>query len=240
MGRPARRSRRRSGNHSISRSCSPQHRDELVHDSAGHSGILVFGILAEQPPWRSGRASARREPRQASPWRLPGRHRSIGRRRAEHRCGSRPRRVRPVQPPDSRRRRPGHSSTSSRPRRADLAVDGNCGGLFRRADQPARPSSELRAARSGDHHPLLDGHRQDEAVVVVGVFADQVHPSRGGDHPTRAPAHLPLKQSHRLLHQTIRRALCVHRSPFRAKDRRANLLASTSGRSVVTATVPSR
>ena len=34
----------------------------------------------------------------------------------------------------------------------------------------------------------VDGERQDQTAVVVGVFADQIDPARGGEHPVRVPA----------------------------------------------------
>src|SRR5580704_17433116 len=43
----------------------------------------------------------------------------------------------------------------------------------------------INALISGQKCVELDGHRQDEDVVVVGVFADQVHATGCGDNPTR-------------------------------------------------------
>ena len=39
----------------------------------------------------------------------------------------------------------------------------------------------------------LNGHRQDESVVVIRVFPDDVDPSGGGDDPSRFTAVMLLK-----------------------------------------------
>ena len=39
------------------------------------------------------------------------------------------------------------------------------------------------------HHAVkLDSHRQDKAVVVIGVLANDVNPARGGSNPARRTA----------------------------------------------------
>jgi len=42
-----------------------------------------------------------------------------------------------------------------------------------------------------DPHRSIDGQRQDEAVVVVGVLADQIDPARRANHPLRLAAETP-------------------------------------------------
>src|SRR6185437_13928810 len=44
------------------------------------------------------------------------------------------------------------------------------------------------AAGRRRHGALADGERQDEALVVVGVLADQVDPARRGPYDVRCPA----------------------------------------------------
>jgi hypothetical protein len=56
---------------------------------------------------------------------------------------------------------------------------------------PAVERSWILAApsRSGGHHRVtLNGHWQDKAVVVVGVFPDHVDASGRGGHPFRLMA----------------------------------------------------
>jgi hypothetical protein len=42
--------------------------------------------------------------------------------------------------------------------------------------------------RGGDQYPLRQGEWHDIAIVVVGVFTDQVDPTRGSPHPYWLPA----------------------------------------------------
>jgi hypothetical protein len=49
--------------------------------------------------------------------------------------------------------------------------------VFQRVDDGA----PVGARAQGDAHGAVDRHRQDVALVVVGVFADEVHPSRRAD-----------------------------------------------------------
>jgi hypothetical protein len=46
----------------------------------------------------------------------------------------------------------------------------------------ASEPSVMRSPRSQVSHPAVDRHGQDQAVGVIGVLADQVHPS-GGTEP---------------------------------------------------------
>ena len=55
----------------------------------------------------------------------------------------------------------------------------------RRRRASAARSSPSRARRGRDDGPAVDRHRQHEAVVVVGVLADQVHAARRRGEPRR-------------------------------------------------------
>ena len=50
------------------------------------------------------------------------------------------------------------------------------------------PLLRVPAQPDGDHRRAVDGEGQHEAVVVVGVLPDEVHPSRGTPHPVRSVA----------------------------------------------------
>ena len=50
------------------------------------------------------------------------------------------------------------------------------------------PPARARRGRGGRHQVAIDGHRQHEAAVVVGVLADQVHPARRGHQQAGRPA----------------------------------------------------
>jgi hypothetical protein len=52
------------------------------------------------------------------------------------------------------------------------------------------PKDSFVVGRIGGGDAVLDRHRQHEAVVVVGVLADQVDPTGGEDHPDRRSSEL--------------------------------------------------
>ena len=61
--------------------------------------------------------------------------------------------------------------------------------VHQRAINPRRPQTPALGAQvPRQHRVALDRHRQHEAIVVVRVFADQVHATRGGHHDARRSA----------------------------------------------------
>ena len=88
-----------------------------------------------------------------------------------------------------------------------------------------------------DRHMTFDRHREDEAVVVVGVFADQIHAAwracskRNGDRLGRAR-----HRWHLLLHAAYLRpggrVLSVRQAPLRGRARRSHNRRSHKARSL--------
>jgi hypothetical protein len=160
---------------------------ELIHDSAGHTGKVVLGLLAEQRFLGEGKrptgeglhdGGRRHLERGAGTQAPPGRKRRADLRieSADHESASsipldHPSYViRPV-PPDRRDRlthveRHGPSVTLRPQHRQAIATGPDI-----------------------DRHVAIDRHRQDDAVVVVGVFADEIDPTWGtdGERPGGGP-----------------------------------------------------
>ena len=149
---------------------------ELIHDSAGNAGKLVLGLLAEERFLHPGKAPATERLHN-------GRHRHLERRtRAQSGPGreggtdvgieSRDHEPDPPvaldHPPDVIRPAPRHR----RDGRGEVERDRSPVALRPQHGQPVFPRADM------DRHMAFDRHRQDEAVVVVGVLADEVHATR--------------------------------------------------------------
>ena len=166
----------------------PAHdRRELVHDAAGHAGELMLGPLAQQGLGLrlERRASHRFDERGGGDLQCGTARKSASDRhvRADERIES----ARPQVPRDA----PGqHARHVVRP----MAALGNSSRLGERDHRlvirghAADRRLFARCVAGGNHRVAVNRHRQHEAVVVVDVFADQIHAARRCDNPPRCRA----------------------------------------------------
>jgi hypothetical protein len=151
--------------------------DHLVHDPAVDADPAVLGLVPEQR-----RADGVRLPVRGRRESQDGRHRHRGRggqSRAERNVAGH-HAVPAGEGPAGLLHRPGRAFDVFRPAFVFLQViQRELGGLvvFQRVDDGA----PVGARAKGDAHGAVNRHRQDVALVVVGVLADQVHPSRRAD-----------------------------------------------------------
>ena len=172
-----------------------EQRGELVHEPAGHTGgrglgrrtrpaatsTRSSGVAAEREGQATASAGARREPG-------PDRH---GRAR---------RRGRPVPPSSPRSWRARTTPATNRPH-AGSTVEGSVVPSTATATSPASWADAARTACAIGRRPdpdrtgAVDRQRQDEPVVVVGVVAHEVDPSRSdkGGHRRHSDFNLPAR-----------------------------------------------
>ena len=151
--------------------------DILVHDPTAHADELVLGPLAENGPL---------DPIELEPsYHLEG----VGRRDLQRSRGTQPRgdghiagdhHVHSVKRIALPLQRPSHAPLIVAPSLVIIVPDFIEGELgpptkIRRVQ---RHAAILPRSRGNDHVPI-DGRRQDEPIVIVGVLADQVHSSGG-------------------------------------------------------------
>ena len=149
----------------------------LVHDAARDAGEFVLGALRHAATARGSQRRSRRRPRAhgRSPARRPPTTRA--RRPAgdsrRSRCSRRPGQPR-------RRHRPRHANGIAEPAAdRDLLPAERVERHFPRvADVDACTRKTMSGRAQMRRRALLNRHRQDEAVVVVRVLADQIDASR--------------------------------------------------------------
>ena len=166
------------------------HGDELVHDAARHPGVVVLGLLAEQRLVHRVELLARDGFQQ-------GRGGDFQRRAAGQPAAQRNRGVNQAR--QSRLASPRGPGSPRSPRPGNSTTPPSAAGFTRLAQIKADRAVARRGAqlnlrcpvgrgRGGDDRVAVNGHRQHEAVVVIGVLADDVYaPGRGGDPAGRAP-----------------------------------------------------
>ena len=164
-------------------------RAQLVHQPAGHAG--------RERPRRRARAAASARPSSSRPARVGERDRARdGERRARRqaRADGHGRRHGEVVPPGTVPPRSTTARTTPATNRAQAGstVAGSVAAVGRELDRGrARRRECTRSGRGAvgvrptADAAAVDGHGQDEAAVVVGVVADEVHASRGLEAPGR-------------------------------------------------------
>ena len=168
----------------------PMHGNELVHDAARHAGEFVLGLLAEQRLFhrieflagdgfqqRGGgdfqRGAAGKSAAQRHGGMQPAR-RAAGIEAARQKAGDDAARI--ICPVAPRKRFE---------RAADRSI---MAGLSLWVER-SRIMFRVWIRPVGGHDGVtLNGHRQDKAVVVIGVFADDVDAAGRGDNPARRTA----------------------------------------------------
>ena len=159
--------------------------NKLVHDTAGHSGKIVLRLLAKQRLFhriesgsrdrfqqRGGANLERGTAAQATAQRHGGMQEHVETARLDAALQEAGDNATRVIPPFWR----GQPNGPGKINRSHL-------GLQSAAQRDDLPAIDRPVCRH--HAVILDGHRQDEAVVVIGVLADDVDTARGGGDPAR-------------------------------------------------------
>ena len=163
---------------------APHDGNELVHDAAGNPGKFVLGLLAKQRLFNGIQF-------------FPGDG-------FEQRCGAdfeRGTAGKPAAQRDCRVQQHVESAGIDAARKAACDDTARIIPPLRRAGFDGRGQINQHRLGAGgiadlDHVPAVgrlvgghdgvafDGHRQDEAVVIIGVFADDIDAARRGDNPS--------------------------------------------------------
>jgi len=174
-------------------------RDQLIHDPAVHTDPLVLGLLSEQGHFGG----------------IPGQigHRGEGtrRRHLDRGRGGKPRTEGDI-PGDhaveALEREPGVLQGQAVPLRYSIQLSLDFVPRASRSNScvssKSREVTTTRRSGAGAVRstPRVDGHREDEAVVVIGMLADQVHPAgRPHDESRRRP----VARTKRLRHSVLER-----------------------------------
>ena len=160
----------------------PQHADELVHDAAGHPHELVLRPLTGQGQLRAGEgileAGGSEEGRGAGHLQSGGAAQSAapGHVAADH----------PLQPSQGQPlllQGPGHPFDVVDPQVLRLSLQPGQVELLPRVEIQGMDAHSAVLPGPEDHLDVpVQGHGQDEAVVVVRVLADEVDPARRDGH----------------------------------------------------------